>query len=69
VDGEDDRVVTLLAWALVEADDGERTLVGLVQQRPDPASPPGAVALADEVAGFDGYAVGALATRPQLVDF
>jgi len=69
VEGEDDRVVTLLAWALVEADDGARTLVGLVQQRPDPANPAGTVALADEVEGFDGYAAGALATRPVQIDF
>jgi hypothetical protein len=69
VDGEDDRVVTLLAWALVEADDGTRTLVGLVQQRPDPAHPTGTVALADEVEGFDGYAAGALATRPVQVEY
>jgi hypothetical protein len=55
-----ERVVTLLAWALVQ--DGEtQNVVGLVQ-RPA-AEVPGSVVLADEVDGFDGYTAGALNTR------
>lgn len=59
----DEKVVTLLAWALVE-DGSTRGLVGFVQK---PATMPGemsVVVLADEVDGFDGYTVGALRTRP-----
>jgi hypothetical protein len=53
-DGE--KVVTLLAWALVE-DGSDRNLVGFVQQ------PDGSVALADEIDDFDRYTAGALRTR------
>lgn len=53
---EGEKVVTLLAWALVE-DGASRTLVGYVQQRD------GSVALADELDDFDGYTTGALRTR------
>jgi hypothetical protein len=62
-DEDGEKVVTLLAWALVE-DDSTRSLVGFVQK---PATMPGetsAVVLADEVDGFDGYTAGALRTRP-----
>lgn len=62
-DEDGEKVVTLLAWALVE-DGSTRGLVGFVQK---PAAMPGgtnAVVLADEVDGFDGYTVGALRTRP-----
>jgi hypothetical protein len=61
VDEEGDKVVTLLAWALVE-DGASRNLVGFVQ-RPTTTLGPGSVALADEVDGFDGYTTGALPTR------
>ena len=53
-DGEE-KVVTLLAWALVE-DGADRNLVGLVQRAEG-------VGFADEVDGFDSYTVGALRTR------
>ena len=62
-DEDGEKVVTLLAWALVE-DGSTRGLVGFVQK---PATMPGetsAVVLADEVDGFDGYTAGALRTRP-----
>jgi hypothetical protein len=62
-DEDGEKVVTLLAWALVE-DDSSRSLVGFVQK---PATLPGATSamvLADEVDGFDGYTSGALVTRP-----
>ena len=62
VDEEGARVVTLLAWALVE-DGASRNLVGFVQ-RPTTTEGPGWVVLADEVDGFDGYTPGALHTRP-----
>ena len=59
--GGSERVVTLLAWALVQ-DGPTQSLVGLVQ-RPT-AEEPGSIVLADEVDGFDGYTAGALNTRP-----
>ncbi len=62
VDDGGDKVVILLAWALVE-DGTSRNLVGLVQ-RPTVIEGPGWVILADEVEGFDGYTPGPLPTRP-----
>jgi len=53
---EGEKIVTLLAWALVE-DGTSRTLVGFVQQ------PDGTTVLADELDDFDGYTAGALRTR------
>jgi hypothetical protein len=61
VDDEGDKVVTLLAWALVE-DSTSQNLVGF-GQRPTTTLGPGWVVLADEVDGFDGYTPGALPTR------
>ncbi len=63
VDEEGAKVVTLLAWALVE-DGTSRSLVGFVQKPATVAEPQGSVVLADEVDGFDGYTSGALVTRP-----
>jgi hypothetical protein len=60
--GDEEKVVTLLAWALV-ADGGERRLVGFVQRPPTAEEPAGAVVLADEIDGFSGYTAGALRTR------
>src|SRR5512133_2486233 len=60
-DDEGDKVVTLLAWALVE-EGTSRNLVGLVQ-RPTIMEGPGWVVLADEVDGFDGYTPDPLPTR------
>ena len=62
VDDGGDKVVILLAWALVE-DGTSRNLVGLVQ-RPTVIEGPGWVILADEVNGFDGYTPDPLPTRP-----
>jgi hypothetical protein len=58
-----ERSVMLLAWALVEDDAGEQSLVGFVQRSRAHESQVGQVALADEVEGFAGYAAGALPTR------
>jgi hypothetical protein len=63
-DANGERVVTLLAWALVEDDGEERTLVGLVQRPRDTEPSFGFAALADEIDGFSGYTAGALLTRP-----
>ena len=61
--GEDgEKAVTLLAWALVDEGE-ERSLVGFVQKPASAEQPAGAVVLADEVEGFDGYTGGALRTR------
>ena len=64
-DGE--KVVTLLAWALVTEGEErrveERRVVGLVQKPANAEQPAGTVVLADEVDGFDGYTSGALRTR------
>jgi hypothetical protein len=57
------KIVTLLAWALVE-DGATRHLVGFVQKPATADEPHGSVVLADEVEGFDGYTAGALSTRP-----
>jgi hypothetical protein len=56
------KVVTLLAWALIE-DGASRSLVGFVQRPATVKEPGGSVVLADEVDGFDGYMAGALRTR------
>jgi hypothetical protein len=61
-DEDGEKVVTLLAWALVE-DGSDRSLVGFVQ-KPAPVAGTTSVVLADEVDGFDGYTAGALRTRP-----
>lgn len=62
VTDEEEKVVTLLAWALVE-EPGERSLIGLVQRPATFEEPAGAVAFADEIDGFAGYTGGALRTR------
>jgi hypothetical protein len=54
----EDQLFTLVAWALIEADDGERQVVGLVQRGS------GDVAFADEaIEGFSGYSFQGLRTR------
>ena len=55
------RLVTLASWALVEDDDGETEIVGVVQRSATAAG--GRLGLADEVDGFDGYTFTGLATR------
>jgi len=60
---EPEAVVTLVAWALVEAADGNTEIVGVVQRGASPEMPQGSLALADEVDGFDGYAFTGLVTR------
>jgi hypothetical protein len=61
-EGHGEKIVTLLAWALVE-DGAKRDLVGFVQMPATAEFPAGVVVLADEVDGFDGYTGGALRTR------
>ncbi len=60
---EDERLVTLAVWALVESDGEEPQIVGLVQR----STSVGALGFADEVDGFDGYSFQGLGTKP--VDF
>jgi hypothetical protein len=57
------RIVTLVAWALVEGAGKETEIVGVVQRSPTAESPRGRLAFADEVEGFDGYVFTGLATR------
>ncbi len=63
LDDNGPKVVTLLAWGLVE-DGAARELVGFVQKPATAEEQLGSVVLADEVDGFDGYTAGALKTRP-----
>jgi hypothetical protein len=58
-----DRRVTLVAWALVESDDGARNVVGLVLHPRSDDDPTGRVGLADEVPAFVGYAFGGVRTQ------
>lgn len=58
------RVVTLVSWALVEADDGTTEIVGVVQRAPSPEAPQGSLGFADEVEGFDGYAFTGVVMQP-----
>jgi hypothetical protein len=62
VDKDGEKIVGLLAWALVE-EGLTRSLVGFVQ-KPATVAETIAVVLADEVAGFEGYTAGAIRTRP-----
>jgi hypothetical protein len=57
------RTVTLAAWALVESDDAQTELIGLVQRGKTDEAPVGRLALADEVPGFDGYTITGLKTK------
>ena len=57
------RIVTLLAWALVEDEDGSTEIVGVIQRRPD-AESDARTALVDEIERFDGYVFTGLTTRP-----
>jgi hypothetical protein len=57
------RVVTLVAWALVEESDEATEIVGVLQRSATAESPHGRLAFADEVEGFDGYVFTGLATR------
>ena len=62
-DGEE-QFFTLVAWALVEKDGGEREIVGLVQRGPNDDLAPGGFAFADEaINGFSGYSFQGLKTR------
>ena len=58
------RVVTLVSWALVEEDDGETAIVGVVQRSAVPGLAP-TLGFADEVDGFDGYAFTGVGVRQQ----
>lgn len=57
------RIVTLVSWALVEDAAGATEIVGIVQRAVSETSPVGALAFADEVKGFQGYAFTGLVTR------
>jgi hypothetical protein len=57
-------LVTLAAWALVEAADGQTQLVGLVQKPQRDDSPAGTFGFADETDGFVGYSNQGLKTKP-----
>jgi hypothetical protein len=59
-----DRRVTLVGWALVESDEGEREVVGLILHPRDELEPTGRIGLVDEVPGFVGYAFGGVRTQP-----
>jgi hypothetical protein len=58
------RLVTLVAWALVEAADGMTEIVGVVQRGATGEVPHGSLEYADEVAGFQGYTFTGLVTQP-----
>jgi hypothetical protein len=58
-----DRRVTLVGWALVESDEGEREVVGLVLHPRGEDDPTGRIGLVDEVPGFIGYAFGGVRTQ------
>ena len=62
--GDPDRRVTLVGWALVEGDDGDREVVGLVLHPRSPEAPEGRIGLVDEVPAFVGYAFGGVRTQP-----
>jgi hypothetical protein len=61
---EDDQVITLAAWALVEEDGGQTRLVGLVQKSEDEDTPVGMFMFADEHRRFAGYRHQGLKTKP-----
>jgi hypothetical protein len=49
------RVVTLVAWALVERGAADPEIVGVIQRSPTGDRPAGWLGFADEVDGFSGY--------------
>jgi hypothetical protein len=57
------RVVTLVAWALVEASDGMTEIVGIVQRSATAEAPQGWFGFADEIEGFQGYTFTGLVTQ------
>ena len=62
-DGEE-QFFTLVAWALVEKDGGEREIVGLVQRGANDDVAPGSFRFADEaINGFSGYSFQGLKTK------
>lgn len=56
-------LVTLAAWALVEGREGQRELVGLVQNSKGGGGSSDAFDFADEVDGFAGYSHQGLRTK------
>jgi hypothetical protein len=59
----EEQFFTLVAWALVEDDDGKREVVGLVQRGSNDDVAPGSFAFADEaIDGFSGYSFQGLKT-------
>jgi hypothetical protein len=57
------KVVTLVSWALTEVEGGGTEIVGVIQRAATPSSPHGALVVADEVEGFQGYVFTGLVTR------
>jgi len=68
-DEEEARTVTLISWALVEADDGTTEVVGVVQRSATAEKPGGWLGLADEVEGFQGYTFTGLTTQARIAEF
>ena len=60
---EDDQVITLAAWALLD-EGGQTRLVGLVQKSEDDETPVGMFMFADEHKRFAGYRHQGLKTKP-----
>jgi len=60
---EEVRRVTLAGWAVMEDDDGQREVVGLVLQPRTDLEPTGRVSPVDEVTGFAGYAFTGVRTQ------
>jgi hypothetical protein len=58
------RLVTLVAWALIEDVDGLTRMVGLVQRPKRDDAPAGMFGFADETQGFAGYSNQGLKTKP-----
>jgi len=63
VENGEEYTATLAAWALVEAEGGDRHVVGLVQRGARAGRPAGTIGLADEIDGFAGYTFAGLSTR------
>lgn len=62
--GEEDGRVHLVGWALVEGDDGEREVIGLMLHRHSDEAPTGWVGLVDEAPAFVGYAFAGVRMQP-----
>jgi hypothetical protein len=61
---DEQKLVTLAAWALIEEPDGQTRVVGLVQKPASDTTPVGSFGFADESDGFAGYSNQGLKTKP-----